>query len=134
MGRELDGKLVLVVEDHSETREGMAALLENAGAIAETARSMEEAMFILREAFSAGAPPDAIVCDILLPDVLGSALPAELHELDPEWHGPLVAVSAYPDCEDSARQAGFHDFLPKLMVRLLPLTLAHLFRLRPGTR
>jgi CheY-like chemotaxis protein len=134
MGRELDGKLVLVVEDHSATREGMAALLESAGATVETARSMEEALFILREAFSVGVPPEAIVCDILLPDVRGSALPAELHELNPDWRGPLVAVSAYPDCEEAARQAGFHDFLPKLMVTLLPLTLAHLFRLRPGMR
>ena len=131
-GRELDGKLVLVVEDHSETRAGMAALLDDAGARVETVGSLREAVRALEEAFRRGCPPDAIVCDMILPDENGEQLPVEVHKLDPGWHGPLIAISAHPDTEEAARLAGFHDFLPKLMSSLLPLALAQLFRLRPG--
>jgi CheY-like chemotaxis protein len=131
MGRELDGKLVLVIEDHAPTREGLAALLDDAGAIVETAQTIQEAVHIFREAFLRGTPPEAIVCDMVLPDEHGSALPDYLREIDPDWRGPLVGVSAYPDSETVARASGFHDFLPKLMTPLLPITLAHLFRSRP---
>jgi CheY-like chemotaxis protein len=131
LGRELDGKIILVVEDHSAAREAMASLLEDAGASVETAGTMQEAVDILWEASRRGVLPDAIVCDMRLPDGDGSELPQKLHDIDPTWHGPLVGISAYPESESAARQSGFDDFLPKLMSPLMPITIAHLFRLRP---
>lgn len=133
MGRELDGKLVLILEDDPETLAGMVVLIEDAGATAATASTMAEALYILREAASRNALPDAIVCDLLLDDGTAVGMPKLLRTLDPDWGGPIVAVSGHPNGEGLARQEGFHDFLPKLMTPLLPLALAHLFRLRPPT-
>ena len=128
MSRELDGKLVLVVEDHPETLAGIAMLLGDAGAIVEQATTLKEAIQTLREAFLQRSLPDAVVCDLLLPDGSSLKIPAELRSLDPRWHGPLVAISAYSDIEAAARDAGFDDFLPKLVSPILPFALAELFR------
>jgi CheY-like chemotaxis protein len=75
-----------------------------------------------------GSRPDAIVCDLLLPDTTGIRLPEESRRLDPEWRVPLVAISGHPDAEDPARHAGFDAFIPKLISPLLPLALAELMR------
>lgn len=127
-GRELDGKLILLVEDHRETLIGLATVLEGAGAVVQQASTLRQAVEFLRLAFGQGTPPDAVVCDVLLPDGNTLQIPDALRTLDSEWHGPLVAISAYPDIEASARQAGFDDFLPKLVSPILPIALAELFR------
>ena len=130
MSRELDGKLVLVIEDDRDTLVALVLLLEDAGAIVEQATSLKDARKVLGKAFLRGAPPDAIVCDLLLTDGNTLALPAELRGADRGWQGPLVAISGHPDIEEPARQAGFDDFLPKLVSPLLPIALAQLFRLK----
>jgi CheY-like chemotaxis protein len=130
LSRELDGTSILVVEDHADTLEGLAALLENAGATVSTAATYAQAVRILSDACAQGSLPDAIVCDMLLPDGGGASLPEDLRKLDPRCRVPLIAISAHPGTEESARRAGFDDFLPKLVNPLLPIALAHLLRRR----
>jgi CheY-like chemotaxis protein len=128
LSRELDGTVVLVVEDHLETLEGIAAILENAGATVAKAATYTDAVRLLEDACARGSLPDAIVCDMMLPDGSGATLPAHLRKLDPACRVPLIAVSAHPDAEGLAREAGFDDFLPKLVNPLLPLALAQLLQ------
>ena len=128
MSRELDGKLVLLVEDQPYTLVALTLLLQGAGAVVEGVSTLREALELLREAFHRSSPPDAIVCDLLLTDGNALSLPAKLRTLDPDWHGPLVAISAHPEIDKAARQAGFDDFLPKLVSSILPIALAQLFR------
>ena len=128
MARELDGKLILVLEDQPETLVALVVLLEDAGAIVEQATTLKDVMQVLREAFLLGSPPDAIVCDLLLPDGNALKLPDELRKLEPRWHGPLVAISGEPDMDAAARHAGFDDFVPKIVSPLLPMALAQIFR------
>ena len=128
MSGELDEKLILVLEDQPETLVAVALLLEEAGAIVEQATTLAAMMEVLRDAFLRGSAPDAIVCDLLLPDGSALRLPDELRKLAPRRRGPLVAFSGQPDLEAAALQAGFDDFVPKIVSPLLPMALVHLFR------
>jgi CheY-like chemotaxis protein len=128
MAHELEGKLVLIVEDEADTIDAMAVLLEEAGAIVEKATTLTDAVYVLRESFLDGAPPDAIVCDMYLPDGIAFDLPDELRKLDVSWSGPLVAMSGHPETEAAARRAGFDDFLPKRVSPSLPVMLARILR------
>ena len=128
MSGELDGKLILVLEDQPETLVALVMLLQEAGAIVEQATTLKDMFQVLREAFLRGSPPDAIVCDLLLPDGNALRLPDELRTLEPRWRGPLLAISGQPDLEAPALQAGFDDFVPKIVSPLLPMALIHLFR------
>jgi CheY-like chemotaxis protein len=128
MGQELDGKLVLIIEDEADTLDAMAVLLEESGAIVEKATTLTDAVSVLRESFVDGAPPDAIVCDMYLTDGAAFDLPDHVRKLDSAWRGPLVAMSGHPETEAAARRAGFDDFLPKRVSPSLPVMLARILR------
>jgi len=107
-GDALKGARVLVVDDEPFTREMLARLLEDAGAVVRTAASGIVALEIVPQ-----FAPGALVCDIGMPDMDGLDLRRELlargHTL------PAVALTAYasPSDEARAREAGFNDYLAK---------------------
>jgi signal transduction histidine kinase/CheY-like chemotaxis protein len=107
----LDGRMVLVVDDDSATRELLSGLIGRAGAVVATAASAAEALEQIKT-----TPPQLIVADIGLPGEDGCALMRQVRALPAPAGGvPAIALSAYTRAEDreSARQAGFTSFIAK---------------------
>ncbi|MFY3744787.1 ATP-binding protein [Anaeromyxobacter sp. Red801] len=101
---------VLVVEDNRDSAETLRDLLELAGHHADIALDARQALERCRT-----ARPDAIVCDLGLPDMDGYELARTLRA-DPELASVLlVALSGYALPDDLARsaQAGFDAHLAK---------------------
>src|SRR5881396_2686414 len=108
----LDGIRVLVVEDETDTREALSAIVSQAGAIVAAVGSAPEALSKL-----AAWRPDVLVCDIGLPAEDGYALIRKVRALTVDQGGdtPAVAVTAYAQASDRARAlaAGFQAHLAK---------------------
>jgi len=104
----LKGARVLVVDDEPFTREMLARLLEDAGAVVRSAASGQIALEIVPQ-----FGPSALVCDIGMPDMDGLELRREL--LARNQTAPAVALTAYasPTDETRAREAGFNAYLAK---------------------
>ena len=108
----LDGIRVLVVEDETDTREALSAIVSHAGAIVAAVGTAPEALSKL-----AAWRPDVLVCDIGLPAEDGYALIRKVRALTLDQGGgtPAVAVTAYAQASDRARAlaAGFQAHLAK---------------------
>ena len=108
----LESVRVLVVEDHEDTRELVAAVLEDHGARVDTAASAGEAFDIFR-----AAAPDVVVADIGLPGEDGYAFIRRVRALSSDAGGavPALALTAYARAEDrnQALAAGFNAHLAK---------------------
>jgi CheY-like chemotaxis protein len=104
----LKGRTILVVEDQSDARELIAAVLETAGARVVGAASAEEAIRHARD-----FRPDAMLTDLGLPAVDGYALLDRFQALHPEV--PVVALTAYARSSDRERALahGFRRYLIK---------------------
>ena len=103
-------RTVLVVEDHDDSADMMAFLIEAAG---HTVRKAADGASALAAALA--TRPDVIVCDIGLPGMNGYELAAEIRR-QPELSGvQLIAVSGYGREEDRKRagDAGFDAHLTK---------------------
>ncbi|MFP4007337.1 MAG: response regulator [Spirulinaceae cyanobacterium] len=108
----LAGVKVLLVEDNQDTREFLALMLEDYGAIATVASSAREALQLYTE-----QSPDIIVSDIGMPEVNGYDLIQILRDRSPNGKLPIpaIALTAYARQEDvnQALEAGFVAHLPK---------------------
>ncbi len=108
----LDGVRVLVVDDEPDTRNLVAKVLQQCGAIVSTVASAAEAL----EAFE-GGPPDVLVTDIGMPGEDGYALIRKIRARAPEQGGrvPAAALTAYARVDDRMRtlSAGFQLHVPK---------------------
>jgi signal transduction histidine kinase len=122
-GAPLRGVRVLAVEDDQDTRDALALLLRQAGAMVVAVASASEALAAL-----AGAPPDVLVCDIGLPGEDGYALLRKVRALPAAAGGavPAVALTAYARSTDRVRasEAGFQahvakPFQPASLVRMV---------------
>ena len=104
----LRGRTILVVEDHDDTRELIAGVLEAAGARVLSASTTREAI-----ERATGVQPDLLVADIGLPGEDGYMLLARIRKMCPEI--PAVAVTAYarPADRDRALAAGFNLHITK---------------------
>lgn len=102
--------LCVIVDDHADTREGLAEYLRvNGFAVLEGANASDLAAIL--EAHT----PDAILLDLQLPGVDGWAIAERLRD-DPARRGiPLIAVSARVMPAERARalDAGFDSFISK---------------------
>jgi PAS domain S-box-containing protein len=117
---QLKNRTVLVVEDHDDARELIAAVLEAAGAQVISASSTAEALE--RVAY---VRPDLLVADIGLPGEDGYGLLHRVRTL----HGtelPAIALTAYARASDrdQALAAGFQQHVvkpvdPKLLVAII---------------
>ncbi len=114
------GRRVLLVDDNTDAAESLGALLELAGHQVAVAHGGEEGLTRARQ-----ERPDAVVCDIGLPDMDGYEVARRLRG-DPSLRDVLlVALSGYALDDDlrRAREAGFdaHVAKPATLDRLLEL-------------
>ena len=103
--------MVLVVDDHNDSRELIAAVLQDAGvAIAEAATGRDG----LARACSLPTPR-LVLIDLSLPDVHGTEVVRRLKEDVLTAHIPVVALSASVMAADKERaaQAGCAAFIEK---------------------
>ena len=108
----LDGLRVLVIEDDTDSRELIAAILAEAGAVMFTAAGAREGMSMARR-----VRPDVLVCDLAMPDENGLEVVRQLKSWAAEIGIvlPSLALSAYARTEDRERAlaVGFDLYLTK---------------------
>jgi len=109
----LAGKDLLVVDDESDAREAIGAVLKAAGGAVHLASSVHEALTVIR----AGTIPDVIVSDIAMPVSDGFDLIRELRRGEDQGGHRFraLALTAYAGEHETERiyQAGFDDHLAK---------------------
>jgi CheY-like chemotaxis protein len=106
----LDGVRVLVVDDNTDTREMLATVLDEQGAVTAVAGSAAEAiasMLVTR--------PDVLVSDVGMPNEDGYSLLRKVRAIAPI---PAIALTAYTGPQDArmAELAGFDRHLAKPIV------------------
>ncbi len=103
---------ILVVDNHIDTCDLFALVLEEAGAEVAIAASCEKALTQIQK-----NPPDIIISEIELPGESGLTLVRKVRELMAELgQMPLaLAVTSYVEREDQSEisSAGFHRYLSK---------------------
>jgi PAS domain S-box-containing protein len=104
----LNGRTILVVEDHQDAREFIAAVLAGAGARVLAASTAEEAI-----AQASSVRPDVMVADLGLPGEDGYRLLTRFKALYPDV--PAIALTAYARSSDRDRALahGFRRHLVK---------------------
>ena len=110
--RTLEGTKILVVEDHSDSREALAELLHRLGADTTTAESAHEALAAIgREV------PDVLISDIAMPGRDGFALMQSLNEHPAKQAGRIVSIAltglSDPQHARRALQEGFDACMVK---------------------
>jgi signal transduction histidine kinase len=104
-----DAPLVLVVEDHADTRRFVADVLAAEYRV-RSAADGKEALVIVKN-----TPPDAVVTDIDMPEVDGLALCKALRDDDETRSIPVLLLTALGDPTSVLRgfDAGADDYIPK---------------------
>jgi PAS domain S-box-containing protein len=104
----LHGTTVLVVDDHADARELLAALFDGCGARVVPCDSAEAALAVL-----SASPVDLVVADIAMPDVDGHELIRRVRQQGHRVHA--IAVSAYARPEDRGRAlaSGYEEYCTK---------------------
>jgi PAS domain S-box-containing protein len=109
--RPLAGLRVLVVDDETDARELVAAVLTESGARVVAVSSVSEAIqAVVRH------PPDVLVSDIGMPSEDGYALMRRLRDMEKTvGRIPAAALTAYATVQDRTRAllAGYSSHLPK---------------------
>jgi len=108
----LEGTRILVVEDHSDSREALAELLRRLGAVTATAESAQEALAAIDHQV-----PDVLISDIAMPGRDGFALMQSLNEHPAKKAGRIVCIAftglSDPQHARRALQEGFGICLVK---------------------
>ncbi len=111
-GQRLDGIRVLVIEDDADSRDLVAAVLAQSGAVTFTSASAGDGMSMARR-----VRPDVLVCDLAMPDEDGLAVVRKLKSWAAEVGVtlPALALSAYARAEDRDRAlvVGFDLYMTK---------------------
>ena len=105
---------VLIVDDETDARELLVAMLENFGATVRAVGSAADALEILRgDEFE----PDVLVSDVGMPETDGFALIRTIRKVESAKtrNLPAIAVTAYANPEDRVRAlvAGYQNHIPK---------------------
>jgi len=108
----LDSVRILVIDDEVDSREFVAFVLKEAGAIVTTAATAGEGFLALVQ-----CPPDVLVSDIGMPDMDGYMLMQQVRALRSNQGGAVkaIALTAYAGDfnQQQALQAGFQRHLAK---------------------
>jgi signal transduction histidine kinase len=111
-GERLDGVRILVVEDDADTRELVAAVLAQSGAVTFTASNARDGI-----GMAPRVRPDVLVCDLAMPDQDGLAVVRQVKAWAAETGValPALALTAYARAEDrdQALAVGFDLYLSK---------------------
>jgi DNA-binding response OmpR family regulator len=107
---EMAPALILLIEDDPDARTEIRLLLEEEGYTVIEAADGRTGLRLARS-----HRPDLIIQDLLLPDIAGFDLVAELRRIPGAGRVPVVALSGFPDRLSEARTAaiGFDTFLRK---------------------
>lgn len=109
---DLSGVQILVVDDEADSREFIAFILEQEGAIVTTVSSGTDALQIFTK-----SPPDLLISDIGMPEMDGYMLMRHIRELTVQQgkHVPAIALTAYAGEADEQRAVlvGFQKHLAK---------------------
>ena len=112
----LKGVAILIVDDETDARELLVAMLEEYGARVRSVDSAAAALAIL-DATGDGFIPDVLVSDVGMPGTDGFALVREIRARPSERIRklPAIAVTAYANPEDRVRAlvAGYQNHVPK---------------------
>jgi CheY-like chemotaxis protein len=117
----LGGLRLLLVDDHLESRDALAVLLAQAGAMVEVLSSGSEAVQRLDRRLPPGErepPPDVLICDIAMPGLDGHETLRQIRR-DEQSSGarrlPAIALTAFARNDDRVRahDAGFEMHLSK---------------------
>lgn len=107
----LKGRNVLVVDDDPGNCEMVARMLDESGAISQTANSGESALELLGQMH-----PDLVISDIGMPGMHGYELVRRIRAMGGRYaQMPCVALSAFarPEDRDESLRAGFNEHLSK---------------------
>lgn len=101
---------LLIIEDDPDLAELMAITLRSAGHSIQLAADGGAALLALRT-----TTPDAVLLDIMLPDIVGFSLCETLRRRPETAHVPILCVSACAEAEARpiALESGADDFLAK---------------------
>ncbi|MEH2445809.1 MAG: PAS domain S-box protein [Nostoc sp.] len=109
---DLNGVKVLLVDDERDTRELIAFILEQSGAVVMQAASAVEALRVMPQ-----FQPNLLLSDIGMPEVDGYMLMRQIRAMLPEMGGtiPAIALTAYAADVDyqQAIAAGFEQHITK---------------------
>ncbi|MEA5605566.1 PAS domain S-box protein [Nostoc sp. UHCC 0252] len=109
---DLNGVKILLVDDERDTRELIAFILEQSGAVVTQAASALEALQALPE-----FKPNLLLSDIGMPEIDGYMLMRQIRTMSPEEGGkiPAIALTAYAAEADyqQAIAAGFGEHITK---------------------
>lgn len=99
---------VLLIDDEDLFREDLASLLRDEGFVCRTAADGEEGLRLARE-----LPPDAVVCDLVMPGIGGVEVIDRLASLAPDT--PVLLLTAHGTMETAleAFRKGAADYLLK---------------------
>ena len=101
--------LVLVIDDHSDTRDGLATVLEMEGFSVVTAEDGYRALVLLQQ----GLRPCIIVMDLMMPIMNGFEF-REAQLRDPTiQHIPVIALSGVTDPAETATHLAAHAYVHK---------------------
>ncbi|MEH2460289.1 PAS domain S-box protein [Nostoc sp.] len=109
---DLNGLKILLVDDERDTRELIAFILEQSGAVVTQAESAVEALQVMPE-----FQPNLLLSDIGMPEIDGYMLIRQIRAMLPELGGqiPAIALTAYASEVDyqQAIAAGFGQHITK---------------------
>lgn len=112
---ELDGLRVLAVDDDSDARDLIRAILTQCGAVVETAGSTDQALAVFDRPEE--WQPELLISDIEMPEADGYQLICRLREIEKQRGRriPAIALTAYARAEDRLRSlsAGFQMHVTK---------------------
>ena len=109
----LEGVRVLIIEDHGDSRDAVAELLQGLGAIASTAQSVRQAI----ELMSGSESPDVIISDLAMPGEDGFTLIRWLHARSSGRTARILTIAltglSDPQHSNRALQEGFDTCMVK---------------------
>lgn len=109
------GRKILVVEDHADSREMMCLVLQSYGYDVTEASDGAEAIEIVKHFC-----PDLILMDVNMPKMDGLTAAQIIRQTTGCESTPIIAVTAFTDFAEQAREAGCTGILKK------PVEFSHL--------
>ncbi|MBW3552593.1 MAG: response regulator [Gemmatimonadetes bacterium] len=100
--------IILIAEDHLDSREALGALLEAFGFRVIAAVNGAQAVDLARE-----RRPDLILMDIMMPELDGFEATRRLRGFPETCEIPIITLTAMDGARSLALDAGANDFLPK---------------------
>lgn len=100
--------MILVAEDHLDSREALSALLEAFGYKVIEAVDGREAVELARRAH-----PDLILMDLMMPELDGFEAMRRIRATQETRQTPIITLTALSGARQLALDAGADDFIPK---------------------